>query len=144
MINFISYCELKDEYRPEYSSKKGGIELKSAETTSLIRSAGYEVIKQIGRKILNGDFNLTTISFPIKVMLPLTILQTIATSIFQFPVYMNIAGASKDPLERFKLVIVATLSCFHSSSHFLKPLNPILGETYEMLYNDGSRVNYLK
>jgi len=73
-------------------------------------------------------------------MLPLTILQTIALSIFQFPVYLNIAGTIKDPLEKFKLVIVATLSCFHSSSHFLKPLNPILGETYEMLFNDGSKV----
>jgi len=131
---------LKDEYRPQYSFKKGGIELQSAETTSLIRSAGYEVIKQIGRKILNGDFNLTTISFPIKVMLPITILQAVASSIFQFPVYLNIAGLTKDPLERFKLIIVSTISCFHSSSHFLKPLNPILGETYEMMYNDGSRV----
>jgi Oxysterol-binding protein len=107
---------------------------------TLIRSGGYEVIKQIGKKILNGDFNLTTISFPIKVMLPLTILQTIAQSIFQFPIYLNLAGNLNDPLERFKYVIVATLSCFHSSSHFLKPLNPILGETYEMLYNDGSQV----
>ena len=73
-------------------------------------------------------------------MLPLTILQTIALSIFQFPIYLNLAGLSKDPVEKLKLVIVATLSCFHSSSHFLKPLNPILGETHEMLYNDGSRV----
>lgn len=77
-------------------------------------------------------------------MLPLTILQTIALSIFQFPIYLNIAGLTKDPLERFKLVIVATISCFHNSSHFLKPLNPILGETFEMLYNDGSRVNIKK
>lgn len=139
-FSFFRIHELKDEYRSENSSLKGGIELKNAETTSLIRSAGYEVIKQIGRKILNGDFNLTTISFPIKVMLPLTILQTIALSIFQFPIYLNIAGTSQDHLERFKFVIVATLSCFHNSSHFLKPLNPILGETYEMMYNDGSRV----
>jgi len=116
------------------------LELTSAETTTLIRSSGYEVIKQIGRKILNGDFNLTTISFPIKVMLPLTILQTIGLSVFQFPVYLNIAASLKDPLEKFRLVITAYLSCFHSSSHFLKPLNPILGETYEMLYNDGSKV----
>jgi len=73
-------------------------------------------------------------------MLPITILQAVASSIFQFPVYLNIAGLTKDPLERFKLIIVSTLSCFHSSSHFLKPLNSILGETYEMMYNDGSRV----
>jgi len=45
-----------------------------------------------------------------------------------------------DPLEKFKFVITATMSCFHSSSHFLKPLNPILGETYEMMWEDGSQV----
>jgi hypothetical protein len=46
----------------------------------------------------------------------------------------------KDPVERFKLVIVAALSCFHKSSNFWKPLNPILGETYELDWTDGSRV----
>lgn len=73
-------------------------------------------------------------------MLPLSILQTISKSIFQFPIYLNLASLQNDPLEKFKLVIVATVSCFHNSQHFLKPLNPILGETYEMLYNDGSQV----
>lgn len=136
-----TYSNLKDEYRPENANKStGGIDLNNKEITSLIRSTGYEIIKQIGKKIISGDFNLTTVSFPIKVMLPLTILQTIAKSIFQFPLYLNLATLQADPLERFKFVITATLSCFHSSSHFLKPLNPILGETYEMAYEDGSKV----
>ena len=106
----------------------------------MLRSLGVDLIKEVGKKLLTGDFNLTTISFPIKVMLPLTILQTIANSYFQFPIYMNIASMQQDPLERFKYVVVATLSCFHKSSHFLKPMNPILGETYELLFNDGSKV----
>jgi len=72
-------------------------------------------------------------------MLPLTNLQMIGKSIFQFPIYLNLA-ASMDPFERFKMVIVAQLSCYHQNSNFLKPLNPILGETYEMVFNDGSRV----
>jgi hypothetical protein len=92
----------------------------------MIRSTGYDIIKQIGKKILSGDFNLTTISFPIKVMIPLTILQTIANSIFQFPFYLNIANDRADPLEKFKFYIVATLTCFHSSSHFLKPVKIFL------------------
>lgn len=138
---FLRLCELIDEFRPHYSNKKGGIDLQSNELHSLIRSAGYEVIKQIGKKILNGDFNLTTISFPIKVMLPKTILQTLSLSIFQMPIYLNIASEKEDPVERMKLVITATISCFHNSSVFLKPLNPILGETYETMYDDGSKVN---
>lgn len=105
-----------------------------------MRSTGVDLIKQIGKKIISGDFNLTTVSFPIKVMIPLTILQTIAKGYFQFPVYLNLASQTPDPLERFKYVVVATISCFHKSSHFLKPMNPVLGETYEMLWEDGSKI----
>jgi len=43
-------------------------------------------------------------------------------------------------LKKFKFVITSTLSCFHCSSHFLKPLNPLLGETYQFLYEDGSQI----
>ena len=87
-----------------------------------------------------GDFNLTTISVYKRVMQPYTILQGIAKSVFQFPVYLNLASMTTDPLERFKLAVVATLSGFHKSSSFIKPLNPILGETYELDYEDGSKV----
>jgi hypothetical protein len=116
----------KDEHRPSYANKSGGIDLLNKEVTTLIRSVGYEIIKQIGRKIISGDFNLTTVSFPIKVMLHLTILQTIAKSVFQFPVYLNLAASQSDPLERFKYVITSTISCFHNSSHFLKPVRMLL------------------
>jgi hypothetical protein len=115
--------------------------LANKEVTKLIRSTGVELIKQIGKKIISGDFNLTTISFPIKCMLPLTILQAIGKSYFNFPVYFNLAAIQHDPLERFKFVIVASLSCYFKSSHFLKPMNSILGETCEMAYSDGSKVN---
>jgi hypothetical protein len=136
-----TYSNLKDEYRPENANKSsGGVDFKNKELVSLLRSTGYDILKQIGKKILSGDFNLTTISFPIKVMLPLTILQTIAKSVFQFPIYMNLAMMQIDPIEKFKLAIVATISCYHASSFLLKPLNPIIGETYEMMYEDGSKI----
>jgi len=136
-----NYSSLKDEYRPEYANKSsGGIDFQNKKVTSLLRSTGYDILKQIGKKIISGDFNLTTISFPIKIMLPLTILQTVARSVFQFPIYLNLAASQIDPLEKFKFTIVATISCYHSSSYFMKPMNPILGETYEMMWEDGSKV----
>lgn len=73
-------------------------------------------------------------------MQPYTILQGLGKSVFQFPIYLNLASLTTDPLERFKFVVVATLSGFHRSSSFIKPLNPILGETYEVEYEDGSKV----
>lgn len=140
-LKFWAYSNLRDEFRPDYANKStGGVDFKNKEVISLLRSSGYEILKQIGKKIISGDFNLTTISFPIKVMIPMTILQTIAKSVFQFPIYLNLASLQIDPLEKFKFVIVATMSCYHSSSYILKPMNPILGETFETLFEDGSKI----
>jgi hypothetical protein len=111
-----------------------------SEGTSLIRSIGWEVLKQIGRKIISGDFNLTTISIPIKIMVPLSFLQSMARAYFQYPIFLNYALETNNPVDKLKYIIVSLISCYHKSSSFMKPLNPILGETYELVYEDGSRV----
>ena len=101
-----------------------------------------DVLKQIGKKLISGEFNLTTISIHIRIMQPFTILQTVARSLFQFPIYLNLASRTNDALERFKLVVTATISAFFRSCSFIKPLNPVLGETYELEFEDGSQVNF--
>jgi len=122
--SFIKFSVLKykDEFRLPHFNKYGGIDIQDPTATSKMRSVGWEIIKQIGKKLISGDFNLTHVAFPIKVMIPKTILENIALSIFQFPIYFDIAGLQNDTLERFKLIIVASLSCFHKSSNFWKPV----------------------
>jgi len=107
-------------------------------TASLLRGLGWDLIKEIGKKIISGNFNLTQVTIPIKVMIPITILQHICNSHFNYPLYLNIASLTNNYIERMKFIIVATLSCWFKSSVMLKPLNPILGETYEMIWEDGS------
>ena len=131
--------DLKDSYRPPFANNYyGGVDFPNAETTSLIRGMGWELVKQIGKKILSGDFNFTTVSIPIKVMVPISILQHICNGHFNYPLYMNLAYESNDPLQQMKYTIVACFSSWYKSNVFLKPLNPILGETYEMIWEDGS------
>ncbi len=124
LISYLNFriSTYKDEFRLPNYNKHGGIDLKDDNAVSKFRSTGWEIIKIIGKKIISGDFNLTTIPFPIRVMIPKTILQNVALSIFQFPIYFNIAGLQKDKLERMKFIIVASLSCFHQSSNFWKPV----------------------
>ena len=43
---------------------------------------------------------------------------------------MGVASTISDPVERLKLVITATFANFPVANTFLKPLNPILGETF--------------
>lgn len=105
-----------------------------------MRSISKEVVKQIGRKILSGSLNLTKISFPIKAMIPKTALETAVHATCLFPFYMNRATMETNPLERFKIVITTTISSFYYTNTFLKPLNPILGETLQAEFKDGTQV----
>ena len=137
--NFKIPNDLTDTFRPPFANNYyGGVDFPNAETTSLLRGMGWDLVKQIGRKILNGDFNFTTVSIPIKVMVPISILQHICNGHFNYPLYMNLAYESNDPLQQMKYTIVACISSWYKSNVFLKPLNPILGETYEMIWEDGS------
>lgn len=130
--------EFTDVFRPFEANKNGGIDFHNQEVTSFFRSSGIELVKQVGKKIISGDFNLTTISFPIKVMIPHTMLQSCGRSLFQIPYYMNMTHG-QDIVERLRLTITATISSFAYSGYFLKPMNPVIGETYESIYSDGSK-----
>ena len=138
-IKNFKFPEDKDEYVPPYANTYyGGVDFPDAKTTSLIRGMGWDLVKQIGKKILSGDFNLTTVTIPIKVMVPISILQHICNGHFNFPLYLNLASQTADIVEKMKLTITACMSSWYKSSVFLKPLNPILGETYEMMWEDGA------
>ena len=56
------------------------------------------------------------------------------------PLYMNAAAQTSDPVERMKFVITTSLSFVQPSHIFDKPLNPILGETFQGYLIDGSHV----
>jgi hypothetical protein len=51
---------------------------------------------------------------------------------------LNRAATISDPVERLKLLMVAIIGNYIQANTFLKPLNPIVGETFEASYEDGS------
>ena len=57
-----------------------------------------------------------------------------------FAIYFNKAASCTDPIERMKHTIVGSLGYFYFEKIFEKPLNPILGETYEAYGQDGSNI----
>ncbi len=99
-IKNFNLPELTDEFRPEYANTYyGGVDFPDPKTTSMIRNTGWELIKEIGRKILSGDFNLTTVTIPIKVMVPISILQHICNGHFNFPLYLHLASRCEKPVD---------------------------------------------
>lgn len=103
-----------------------------------MRSVGKYVIKEVGKKILTGDLNLTEISFPVKAMIAKSALERTFHSAIFFPLYVNRAFYVHNKIERFKMVITATIASFYVNCSFYKPLNPILGETVSGHMEDGT------
>ncbi len=103
----------RDDLRAADAGYYGGFDLKDPELTSRLRSAGKEILKTVGKKILSGKFNLTTISFPIKCMCPLTLLEVVATIGGVHPIFLNAAALTSDPIERMKLVMCATVALIY-------------------------------
>ena len=96
-----------------------------------------EVITQLTKCIWSGT--AMSLSLPIRIFEPRSMLERY-TDWFTFaPVLLTKAGCAKDKIEAFKYVILFSLSALFRSSEQLKPLNPMLGETYECEWEDGSK-----
>jgi hypothetical protein len=90
--------------------------------------------------ILAGKFELYKVSFPIKAMSPASILKLLANTSIHAPTYLTAAALSSDPVERMKFVIVNSFSYNEAVHTFDKPLNPLLGETYQAELPDGGKI----
>ena len=97
-----------------------------------------EIVNQFAKGILKGG--AIGLSLPIRIFEPRTMLERI-TDWFAFaPVLLKKAGACGDKVEAFKQVISFSLSALFRSSQQLKPFNPMLGETYQAFWEDGSQI----
>ena len=67
-------------------------------------------------------------------------LMTMAAFQTTLPVYFNRAAKTTDPVERLKLVMTGNFAWFIYNHTFFKPLNPILGETYQCIGQDGTKI----
>ena len=75
---------------------------------------------------------MTRVSFPIRCMTHETALQGFAAHFSTAPVYLAKAAQLADtPVERMKMIICMEISSMIYNISFEKPLNPILGETFE-------------
>ena len=119
-----------DDYRSAVGHSDGGFALTDKEVISKFRGAFKSLLGEIGSKIIKGDFNLTTVSLPIKAMDHNSILQTISTMGTVSSYFYTIAALTTDPIERMKLVVTGSIAYLEPTHHWNKPLNPILGETY--------------
>ena len=90
--------------------------------------------------LLQGKMELYKLTFPINAMSPKSVLYAVSLMTIHTPVYLTAAALSTDPIERMKFVIVMSLSYIYPTHFFEKPLNPVIGETYQSRLEDGTEV----
>lgn len=73
-------------------------------------------------------------------MAPKSILECMGSMCGPMSAHLNIAALSVDPLERMKHVITSNFSYMYVCHKWEKPLNPILGETYQARLADGTNI----
>ena len=99
-----------DDFKMPDTAYYGGFECRDKELMNRIRSVGADLVKAAGKKILSGDFNLTTISFPIRACSAQSVLQRIPDLSKLYSFYLNYAAKSEDPVERMKAVIAGSIA----------------------------------
>ena len=121
------------------ASPKGGMSCADQEVVKRQRLVAAEIVKQVGKNVIAGR-DLLTVTFPVRSSAPISMIEYTSRQNSYGPIFMNRASASSDPVERMRLIMTWNIACQHTMSGFLKPFNPVLGETYQGCLSDGTMI----
>ena len=96
------------------------------------------VAKQLAVNLMKG-LSISHISLPIKIFEPRSMVQRIVDFWSHASSQLGAAAEEKDPVERLKWVICFQLSSLYICTSQDKPFNPLLGETNQGSFIDGTR-----
>jgi len=88
------------------------------------------VLKQMGSNLLKGK-SIMNVSLPITIMEPYSIHQRLVNTFCNLPAFLPKLISASDPIEKFKFYVAFCISTMHVNLSQRKPLNPVLGETYQ-------------
>lgn len=96
-------------------------------------------MKQLGSNLVEGK-DLVNLSMPVGIFEPRSFLERLSDGWAYLPSAFDAASHEADPVTRLKLVAAGVLAGLHLKCEQAKPFNPILGETYEAVYEAGHRL----
>eukprot|EP00475_Leptophrys_vorax_P041493 TRINITY_DN78243_c0_g1_i1.p1 TRINITY_DN78243_c0_g1~~TRINITY_DN78243_c0_g1_i1.p1 ORF type:complete len:382 (-),score=89.34 TRINITY_DN78243_c0_g1_i1:71-1216(-) len=119
-------------------AEDGGLQFVNQEFMANQRNIIWEFMKTIGRNLFSGS--IFRISMPVGLCEGRSFLERIPDQWAYLPYYLGKASVEKDPVQRLKYVVAMSVSGLHYTCRMDKPFNPILGETYQGVFSDGTQV----
>ena len=136
-ISTRSKVSLFDDYKIR---EQGGVDYLKHSEIEEQRNLIWSFVKSAGMQMLSGG-SLTSISLPVGLSEPRSLLERIAVEFSYAPIYLTNASETSDPIERMKNVVAFVIAGLHKSVlNQKKPFNPILGETYQSSFFDGTKI----
>ena len=99
-----------------------------------------DVAARFGKSILAGT-GVSGVSLPVRIFEPRTALERILGYWAYMPYYLRLAADTGDLLERMKYACMFSLSGYWSCCGQKKPFQPILGETLQGFWEDGTSIS---
>ena len=131
-------CKFSDKFLSGFAIRDTGIYCLKKDIVEKQSGIIKEVIAALTKCIWTGG--VMSLSLPIRIFEPRSMLERI-TDWFSFaPILLTKAGGVGNKIEAFKYVVAFSLSALFRSSEQLKSLNPMLGETYQCEWEDGSKM----
>ena len=99
------------------------------------------VLGHVAKELIKNTFkglSISHISLPIKIFEPRSSIQRIVDLWTFAPKFLKAAGETDDHLERFKLTVAFMISSIYMCVGQEKPFNPLLGETHQGKFPDGT------
>ena len=100
------------------------------------------VFTDLAKQVAKGIFKSgpLTLSLPVRIFEPRSMLERYTDWWVFAPILLKKAGEIGNKLEAFKYVISYSLSAMYLSSGQMKPFNPMLGETFQGEFSDGTKI----
>eukprot|EP00798_Chlamydomonas_sp_ICE-L_P017077 gene17077-23372_t len=118
--------------------EEGGIQCNDDVLLAKVRELVSSWITSMGKRLLYGSINLINTPMPVGMFEPRSYLEKLA-DVWVYPRFLELAADATDPVERMKFTVAwFTAGLHHGFEKWLKPFNPILGETWQARQVDGS------
>jgi hypothetical protein len=119
--------------------EQGGMICTDQEMLDKQKGVLSHVVKQLAVNMMKG-LSISHISLPIKIFEPRSSIQRICDMWTFAPTFLKQAAQTNDHLERLKLTVAFTISCIYMCANQQKPFNPLLGETLQGKFYDGTKI----
>ena len=131
---------ITDRLKDFHMEKNGTLKLANKDLKEKQKAVLKKVFTQCAAKLMEGK-NVVGISLPVNIFHERSSIERITDLFRFFPHFCNKAAETENEIERVKLLACALVGSCQYQMNQWKPFNPILGETFQGTFEDGTEIN---